>query len=42
MTTLIVICMNKKAKEKLVKDATEAMKDSEFRKAVDQFIKYTS
>lgn len=33
---------SKKAKEKLVRDAAEAMKDPKFRKAVDQFIKYTT
>lgn len=33
---------DKKAKEKLAKAAAEAMKDPEFRKAVNQFIKFTS
>ena len=34
--------VNKKSKEKLVKDINEAMKDRGFRKALDRFIKETS
>ncbi len=34
--------MNKKAKEKFIEDVNKAMKDPEFRKAVNQFIKYTT
>lgn len=34
--------VNKKSAEKLVKEINEAMKDSEFRKALDRFIKETS
>ena len=32
----------RKAKEKLAREAAEAMKDPEFRKAVSQFIRFTS
>jgi len=34
--------VNKKSREKLVREINEAMKDREFRKALDRFIKETS